>query len=55
MTALGRLHHSACNTRDPGGLERFWSAVLGWPVPSIPSISSISSIRPTDDHGVRLS
>jgi len=55
MTAVGRLHHIAFDTRDPGGLARFWSAVLGWPVPSTPSIPSIPSIRPTDDHGVRLS
>jgi hypothetical protein len=53
MTAVGRLHHIAFDTRDPGGLARFWSAVLGFP--STPSTPSIPSIRPTDDHGVRLS
>ena len=32
MTAIGRLHHVVYDTRDPMGLARFWSAVLGLPV-----------------------
>jgi hypothetical protein len=55
MTAVGRPHHLALDTRGSRGLARFWSAVLAWPITSIPPIPSIPSIRPTDDHGARLS
>jgi hypothetical protein len=30
--AVGRLHHVVLDARDPHGLARFWSAVLGQPV-----------------------
>jgi catechol 2,3-dioxygenase-like lactoylglutathione lyase family enzyme len=40
------------DARDPGGLARFWSGVLGWEPADDPQYGA--TLRPSDDTGFRL-